>query len=161
MARAKSTKTIEAISFNVGPHTENFNAVQSDASGGKRKFDFAPTIGAGLLIPWRPWDLGLLFLPELNWVLPQFSGESRIVKNIFMLRSDLGYDVLPWLRLRAGTSLMWLNQHGRGGSTELENGNTTSTFYYPEENRSSLNNTVDLGAEALYEDFSFRFQTYT
>ncbi|HXH31045.1 MAG TPA: hypothetical protein VNJ01_09555 [Bacteriovoracaceae bacterium] len=149
---------IDSVYFNLGTHTEYFNAVQEDASGNTRKFDFAPTIGVGLSVPWVHQ---LIFLPELNWVLPQKPGGSRIIKNIFMMRADLGYNLLSYLRVRAGTSLMWLNQHGQGGSTNINNGSSTSTFYYPEENRSSLNNTFDLGLEAFYQRYSARLQTYT
>jgi hypothetical protein len=148
----------EWIALNLGTHTEFFNEVQSDTSGGQRKFDFAPTIGVGSGLP-----LGyssLRFLPEINWVLPRHAGSSRIIKNNLMFRADFGHDPLDWLRLRMGTSLMWLNQHGRGGSAQISNGNSTSTFYYPDENQSSLNNTFDLGVEVLTGRWSFRLQSY-
>lgn len=152
-------KKFESILFNLGTHTEFYNNVQNNTSGGKRKFDMSAfTIGSGLSMPlknnWR-------FLPELNWVLPRKAGDSQIMKNLFMFRADFGYDPLDWLRLRVGTSIMWANQHGSGGKAEINNGNSTSTFYYPEENRSSLNNTFDLGVEAMYEDWAIRLQTYT
>lgn len=152
-------KQIESIIFNLGTHTEFYDNIQNDTSGGTRKFDMkAPTIGAGLIMPigsdWR-------FVPELNWVLPRSAGDSQIIKNLFMFRADFGYDPLDWLRLRVGTSIMWANQQGRGGKEEINNGTSTSTFYYPEENRSSLNNTFDLGIETMYEDFAVRLQTYT
>lgn len=85
-----------------------------------------------------------------------------MVRNLFMLRGDFGYDLFDWLRVRAGTSLMWLNMHGKGGKTQLSNGTGKSTFYNPDENRSALNNTFDLGAEAFFtKDWSARVQTYT
>ncbi|MCM2349794.1 MAG: hypothetical protein NDI69_07220 [Bacteriovoracaceae bacterium] len=147
----------ETILFNLGTHTEFYNKIQDDSSGGTRKFDFAPTLGAGIKLPLIDhWH----FLPEFNWVLPQNAGSDRIIKNTFMLRADFGYDLMDWFRLRAGTSLIWLNQHGRGGSAEINNGNSTSTFYYPDENRSSLNNTLDFGAEVLMQDWALRLQTY-
>lgn len=145
------------IVFNLGAHTEFYDKVQSDSSGGTRKFDTAPTIGGGIVLPLNSnWN----FLPEINWVLPQEAGSSEIIKNIFMLRADFGYNLLDWLRMRMGTSLIWLNQHGKGGSVQMNNGNDTSTFYYPDENRSSLNNTLDFGAEAIWQDWSLRLQTY-
>lgn len=155
----ESPKRIEALYFNIGTHTEFFNSVQTDSSGGVRKFDFkTPTVGLGASIPFGKHDLR--FLPEVNWVLPKTSGDSRIIKNLIMLRGDIGLDPWEWLRLRLGTSLMWLNQHGRGGKAEMDNGNSTSTFYYPNENRSSLNNTLDLGAELRHNAWALRLQTY-
>ena len=150
--------TMESIFVNGGFHTEFMNNVQTNSSGTLRKIEFAPTLGMGVSYPisanWR-------FLHEVNWVLPKTSDDAHIIKNLFMLRADFGYNLLDWLRLRVGTSLMWLNQHGRGGRAKLNNGNDTSTFYYPNENRSSLNNTLDLGAEILLDHWSVRLQTYT
>ncbi len=150
---------VESILFNLGTHTEFFNSVQSDGKGGLRKFEFAPTLGAGLSIPlnsqvWR-------FLPEFNWVLPQKAETTKIIKNLFMFRADFGYDPLDWLRLRAGTSIMLRNIHGRGGSVQGNNGNEVSTFYYPDENRSAFNNTFDLGLEFKPDEkWAIRLQTY-
>ncbi len=156
---AASAPPFESISFNLGSHTEFYNAVQIDQNGNKRKFQFRPTLGAGVALP---LDYGFRFLPEFNWVLPFTENTtSKIIKNLFMFRADFGYDPLDWLRLRVGTSLMLLNQHGQGGSATIDNGNSTSTFYYPDENRSSLNNTFDLGTQFMYRDWSLRLQTYT
>lgn len=143
--------------LNLGTHTEFYNSVQNDASGGQRKFDIAPTIGIGGSIP---LSNSFYFIPEFNWVLPQMLEGSKIMINTFMLRGDLAVDPMDWLRLRLGTSLMWQNQQGRGGTANMNNGNGTSTFYYPDENRSSLNNTLDLGAETIFDQFSIRLQTY-
>jgi hypothetical protein len=155
---AGASSPIKEIYFNLGTHTEFFNAVQKDDSGGLRKFDLAPTIGAGLGLP---IDETFIFLPEFNWVLPQMMENSNIMINTFMLRGDIGYDALDWLRLRLGTSLMWQNQQGKGGKTQLNNGEARSTFYYPDENRSSLNNTLDVGVETIFDEYAIRLQTYT
>jgi hypothetical protein len=157
---APALGAVKDIYFNLGTHTEFYNAVQKDDSGGLRKFDFAPTVGVGLNIPlWKSTEWSAL--PEFNWVLPEFLEHSNIIVNTFMYRFDLGYSPLDWLRLRLGTGIMHMNQHGRGGKTSEKNGNDYSTFYYPNTNSSSLNNTLDLGAELLYEQWAFRLQTYT
>ena len=155
-----SEKVVKDIYFNLGNHTEFFNGIQSDDKGSLRKFDFAPTIGVGLNIPlWNSdsWSA----LPEFNWVIPQLIEDSNIMINTFMYRFDLGWLAQEWLRLRLGTGIMHQNQQGKGGKTSERNGNSTSTFYYPDSNRSSLNNTLDVGAEFLYEQWALRLQTYT
>ena len=152
-----SSGKVKEIYFSLGTHTEFYNAIQKDDSGGLRKFDIAPTLGVGMGFP--IWDQ-LRFLPEVNWVLPQMIESSKIMVNTFMLRGDLGYDPLSWLRLRLGSSLIWQNQQGRGGTAQMNNGNATSTFYYPDENRSSLNNTLDVGVETILDQYSLRLQTY-
>lgn len=150
---------MDAWSFQFGTHTEFFNNVQTDGSGSQRKFAFAPTVGLGMKFSFsQDWKL----LPEINWVLPIDATDSNMIKNLFMIRGDLGYELTEWLRLRVGTSLMWLNMHGKGGKTQVSNGTGKSTFYNPDENRSALNNTFDLGVEGFFsKDWSARLQTYT
>jgi hypothetical protein len=158
LAQETTSSSTKTLTFNLGTHTEFYNKVQTDSDGTLRKFEFAPTVGVGMEIPvYEEFS----FLPEFNWVLPRTTGDSRIIKNVFMLRGDMGYRPVDWFRLRVGTSIIWLNQHGRGGSTKVNNGNSSSTFYYPDENRSSVNNTLDIGAEFLYDKWAFRLQTYT
>jgi hypothetical protein len=150
--------TSRSLYLNLGNHTEFYNAVQNNDSGGLRKLDFAPTVGLGLVLPaFESWNM----LPEINWVLPKTYEDSHIIVHTLMYRFDMGWDVLDWLRWRAGTSIMHLNQQGRGGSTKENNGNGTSNFYYPSENRSSLNNTLDFGLEGLFDQYGVRLQTYT
>lgn len=145
--------------FNVGNHTDFYNGVQNNDSGDLRKITFAPVVGVGVTIPSY---YGFNFFPEFNWVLPKLIEDSNIIVNTLMFRFDAAYDIVEGLRLRVGTSIMHQNQHGRGGNSTQRNGNSTSTFFYPDENRSSFNNTLDLGAEAvLARQFGLRFQTYT
>jgi len=152
-----SDKSADHFIFKAGTYTEFYNQVQIDTTGRLKEFDRAPTIGFGLEMPVKNH---FYFLPEIDWVLPRKSAE-RVVKNIFFFRADLGINPMEWFRIRAGTSVVWLNQQGGGGKETLNNGNTTSTFYYPIENRSSFNNTLDLGAELLLKKISLQFQTYT
>jgi hypothetical protein len=155
---AQQSNSTNAFYFNLGSHTEFYNNIQTDTSGGVRKINFAPTLGFGMLFP---LSSGYKFLPEINWVLPLKSESPKVIKNLFMFRADIGYEPVEWFRLRLGTSIMWLNQHGQGGKAVMNNGNDYSTFYYPDENRSSLNNTLDVGAEAfLSKAWSTRLQTY-
>lgn len=157
---SSSQKTVKDIYMNLGNHSEFYNAVQTDGSGSLRKFDVAPTLGVGLIIPLGESQIWSA-IPEFNWVLPQMLEDSNIMVNTFMYRFDMGYLAQEWLRLRIGTGLMHMNQQGKGGKTKERNGNGESTFYYPDSNRSSLNNTLDLGAEFLVNQWAFRLQTYT
>jgi hypothetical protein len=154
---SESTASVQHYVFKAGTYTEFYNQVQIDTAGRLKEFDRAPTLGFGLEMPVKSY---LSFIPEIDWVLPRKSAE-RVVKNIFFFRADLGFAPMEWFRIRTGTSLVWLNQQGGGGKEVLNNGNSTSTFYYPIENRSSFNNTLDLGAELLLKKVSLRFQTYT
>jgi hypothetical protein len=112
------------ITLNLGSHTEFFGAVQDDSSGSLRKWELAPTVGIGTRL--NIFSPEFTFLPEFNWVLPRSAGSSKIIKNLFMFRADVGYNPVDWFRLRLGTSLMLANQHGQGGTTTMNNGNSTS-----------------------------------
>lgn len=154
---ARPVESRNTLGLNIGSHTEFFNGVQNDAKGSFRKFDFAPTVG---FIYSMPLSDKLTFLPEINWVLPQMIEDSNIMINTFMFRADWGYSLIEWMRLRLGTSIMWQNQQGKGGKTTMNNGNGETTFYFPTENRSSYNNTLDIGAEVLLDQFAIRLQSY-
>lgn len=157
-AQIKGPDKIDGWQLHAGSHTQNYNAIQTNGSGEIRKFEFNPVIGGGLNIPLSDnWK----FLPEISWVLPKFNEDSKIIKNIFFFRADFAYTLTEWAWLRLGTSVSVLNQHGRGGKAQLNNGNDTTEFYYPDENHSSVNNTLDLGLEFLYDNWSVRLQTYT
>ena len=157
-AQIKGPSSIDGWLMHLGSHTEYYKEIQSDASGKLRTFEFNPVIGAGFNIPLADnWK----FLPEMSWVLPKFNDDSRIIKNIFLFRADFAYTILDWMWFRFGSSVTVLNQHGRGGKAIRSNGNETAEFYYPDQNRSSINNTLDLGLEFLYESWSLRLQTYT
>lgn len=147
----------EKFYFNLGNHFEFYNAVQNDSKGGLRTWDFAPVIGVGRKFP-IGGDFNLY--PEFNWVLPQSAEDTHIITNTLMYRLDLGYSFSENFNLRFGTSIMQLNQHGRGGESTQRNGTSTSTFYYPDENRSSINNTLDFGGEILIEQFAIRPQVF-
>lgn len=157
-AWADSWSNVRAWYFNLGNHTEFYNAVQNDTKGGMRKFDFfVPTVGVGMEMPLTE---DFIFLPEINWVPWRTYAESNIVENLFMFRADIGYDLIEWLRFRFGTGIMWANQQGKGGKTKMNNGSGQTDFYYPDENRSSINNTLDIGLETKFDQFAFRLQTY-
>lgn len=153
---ADDSTRFKNIGLHLGGLTEFYNAIQVDNRGQKNKFDFAPFFGAST-------DIGLtdswVMVPEFNWVLPQAIGDG-VTKNLFMLRLDGAWRGGDWWRLRVGTSLMINNIRGEGGTKTVSNGGSTSTFYLPSESKTAVNNTLDFGAEALYDSFAFRFQTY-
>ena len=154
----KPRRFFQNIYFNVGNHTQFVGGVQNDDSGGLRQVAFAPVVGAGLTVPSY---YGFNLYPEFNWVLPKLIEDSNIIVNTLQFRFDVGYDVFRYLRLKVGTSIMHQNQHGRGGNSTQRNGNATSTFFYPDENRSSFNNTLDVGFELTFtQNWSIRHQVY-
>lgn len=153
-----STQKITKLGFTFGSLTEFYNAIQIDDAGKKNKFEFHPLLAFSTVVELNnKWSV----IPEFVWVLPQHLEDNRITKNIFMIRADAGHLLREWLRLRAGMSLAINTIHGSGGTQDLGNGNSNSSaFYVPNETRSAINNTVDLGTEFLMDKYAFRFQTY-
>jgi len=92
--------SIDNLQLNFGTHTQFYNAVQINNSGGKQRFEFSPTIGVG-----TSYQLphGFQFLPEVNWVLPVNQSTGNVIKNTLMLRADFGYFVTDWFRIRSGS----------------------------------------------------------
>lgn len=144
------------IGFHLGGLTEFYNAIQVDTHGQKNKFDFDPLIGASTDVTINEsWAL----VPEIDWVLPRDAGDG-VTKNLFMLRLDGAWKGGDWWRLRIGTSLMINNIKGKGGTKTVNNGGGTSDFYIPPDSKTSVNNTLDLGGELMYEQVAVRLQSY-
>lgn len=150
------TQRFKNFGIHLGSFTEFYDAIQVDDQGGTNTFEMNPFLGMSLDIELTPdW----IWAPEFNWVLPRDAGEG-VSKNLFMIRNDAVWKGGDWWRLRVGTSFMVNNIRGDGGSRRMNNGSGTSEFYVPAESRTSINNTLDLGAEAILDSFGFRFQTY-
>jgi hypothetical protein len=152
------SRQFKNLGFSAGTLTEFVGFVQNDTKGTRDRFAWNPYVGFSLDIE-LPASFRLI--PEMNWVLPRESGNSGIKKNLFMFRMDGAYPILDELRLRFGTSLMVQNIRGPGGTQNVSNGSGTSSFYVPSESQTSLNNTLDFGADFfITKAFSVRFQSF-
>ncbi len=149
-------KSPETIGFNFGTWLENYAQVQDDTNGGVNDhFELTPYFGINAVYS-LPYQLE--FVHETGYVIQRTSEE--ISKNLFFFKFDLAYRATEWVRLRAGTSFMMLMISADGGEDTLRNGSGTETYYIPEERRTSYNQTLDFGAEFLYEKISFKLQNY-
>ncbi len=153
---ANFSRKFKNLGFHAGTLTEFYDAVQVDDEGKKEKFAFNPMLGFStdfeLITDWH-------LIPEINWVLPR-EAEEGVTQHLIMLRADIGWRLSDWWRLRMGSSIMVNHIRGEGGSRQVRNGNGYSKFYVPAESRTSLNNTLDIGAEGLWDDFGLRLQAY-
>ena len=55
---------------------------------------------------------------------------------------------------------MVLMTSGEGGEDTLDNGDSTETYYIPEERKTAYNQTLDLALEALVDKMSYKLQGY-
>lgn len=149
-------KKFETASFQAGTWLENLGQVRANRSDDTNGFGITPFISAS-----SAYNISSQhqIIPEVGYVIQQSS--HKVTKNLFFFRADYAYSVYEWLKLRAGSSLMILRQSGSGGEDTLNNGNTTETYFIPEEGRNTYNQTLDLGVEFIQKEISTRMQVYT
>lgn len=150
------SRRFKNLGFHAGTLTEFYDAVQIDDNGKKEKFAFNPMLGFSTDVEIVP---DIHFIPEIHWVLPR-EAEEGITQNLFMFRADVAWRPSDWWRWRLGSSLMVNNIRGEGGSRQVRNGNGYSKFYVPADSSTSINNTLDLAVEGLWDAFGLRLQTY-
>lgn len=151
---ALSFERVETLNFQFGTWLENYDQVRASASDETNGFELIPYISTSLNIR-LPHDLSLI--PELGWVIQRT--EEEVSKNIFFLRSDIAYDVNDWIKLKLGTSFVITSISGNGGEETLNNGNSTETYYIPEERSNAYNQTFDLGVEFFKKEHGLNLQS--
>ena len=149
-------KKFETASFQAGTWLENLGQVRANRDDDTNGFGITPFIGASSAYNINSQHQ---IIPELGYVIQQSS--HKVTKNLFFFRTDYAYSAYEWLKLRAGSSFMILRQSGSGGEDTLNNGNTTETYFIPEEGRNTYNQTLDLGVEFVQKEISTRLQLYT
>lgn len=148
------------LSLSAGNWYDYVGGVQTDKNGSTKQLydlEFTPYIAISadyqLSSKWA-------IIPEIGYVIRREAGESKITKDLYFIRSDVAYLLSDNWRLRAGVSAMFLSIASSGGEETLKNGNSTETYYRPEERSTSINATFDLGAEYKVGNMSGRFHTY-
>lgn len=156
-AKEFSTKNFKNIYANFGTWQEFYKQVQSSRDGDLNSFEFRPYLSAGV-------DYELTsehaIISEVGYVIRENLGDSTVTKDQFFLRFDYAHRALEWLRLRAGTSFMWVTYSGDGSEQTLPNGNSTEVYFAPSERSNVFNQTLDLGLEFIKDRYSFRVQSY-
>lgn len=148
------------ISLTVGNWYEFVGDVQVNDNGESNSlldFQLTPFIAISADHEFQP---GWALIPEIGYVIRRQAGDESIVKDQFFVRLDVAWTVWERLRLRLGTSTMLATMSGDGGEESLPNGDSTQTFYRPDQRSTAVNQTLDLGAEYLWKNMSARFQSY-
>ena len=131
-----------------GSVTHNFKSAQTGTSGTSTKsFEFAPTFLIGGTLPF-PLLSNTYFTPGFGFV-KYANGKDGSTKSEIILKYQLNYAYSSWLALRYGFSNYITHIGGSGGSTSLNNGTSTKTFYLPSKTVSSYTASIDLGPEFI------------
>lgn len=143
------------VDIQLGTWLERFSQLQSTRNGEKNGFELTPFISAGFVYNMSPkWK----FRPEALYVIRQSS--DQIDKDIFSFQLDFTYSFTKEWSFILGSSLLVQNISSDGGEEKINNGNTTETFYLPNERRTSYIQTLDLGFEWREKNYGAKFQSY-
>jgi len=154
-AKSFSTKNFKNLYLNFGTWQEYYMQAQASQNGELNSFEFTPYFSFGM-----DYELTSkhLLLSEVGYVIRQ--NLDAVTKDHFFWRFDYAYQALQWLRLRAGTSFMWVTYNGDGSEKSFPNGNSTEVYYAPNERKNTFNQTLDFGVELMKDQFSLRLGSY-
>lgn len=156
-AKIFDQKNIKNIYANIGSWQEYYMQVQKTRGGELNGFEFTPFISAGFDYQLKP---NQYLIPEVGYIIRRTLSNGNVTKDHLFARLDYAYSLKKWLRLRAGTSLMWITMAGNGSEKTLPNGSGTETYYAPSERKNILNQTLDFGVEIIKEKISARLHSY-
>ncbi len=138
--------------------THQFKNAQSDIDGKSTKsFEFAPSILVGGSMA-MPFFSTIFFTPALGYVIYK-EGKDGYKKNEIILQYHFTRPLVPNWALRFGLSNYITSIQGKGGSTQLNNGSGTSTFYTPSTKKKSYTASLDFAGEFIFaQKYSLRPQ---
>lgn len=151
-----SSKNFGNIQLHIGNWLEYPGQIRNSRQGSTNGFEFSPYIASSL-----EYNLPNSFqiIPELGHIIQRTN--DKITKNQFFIRADLAYAIFDYLKFRLGSSFMILNLSSDGSEIELNNENTTQTYFRPNESHTIFNQTLDFGIEYLVKQHSLKLQSYT
>ncbi len=133
-------------------------STQKDADGSRRTFSFEPYIFINGVLR-APYNH--IFLPELGYVFHTSEKYDDYKKSTMFLLLDLGYMLRPNLVLRYGVGIFKTSISSDGGAVTLANGSGTSTYYRPNESKTTYNTTWNLGIEKSWtRNYATKFELY-
>ncbi len=146
LAVALLSARAHAFSVGLGTLVPNFLSAQVDKEGGRRVFQFTPTLLVGGHL--QLWGENF-FTPRLGYAT-YLGEEDKTSKTDILLNYHMGYRFVDHFMLHYGFSTFITKLKGEGGTTTLSNGGGTATFYIPEESKTSYTSSIDVGGELLF-----------
>lgn len=139
----------------MGNSTHNFLSAQSDKKGSKKSFDLGPTVLLGFTVPFL--TSGTFLSPGIGYA--KYFTKDKTSKSDIIIQYHLNQYLFSNIYLRYGFSNYITSIGGDGGTTTLNNGSSTSTFYIPSETKKSYTASFDIGSEYLIDNtWTFRMQ---
>jgi hypothetical protein len=129
-----------------GSTTRNYATAQKDDSGKSEKFKFNPTLLLGTTLPFFFADF--YFVPGIGYAI--YSSEDNTSRKEIILQYHIHQSINSFFLLKYGLSNTIVKIGGKGGTVQLNNGNSTSTFYTPSESKTSYIASLDFGGELIF-----------
>lgn len=138
-----------------GNLTHNFLSAQNDEKGGKTVFEAGPVFFIGSSFPFIFSNLSLS--PAVGYA--KFFTKDQTNRSEIILQYHLSQNLFSSFKLRYGLSNYITKIGGKGGNLELNNGNSTATFYVPSESKTTFTASLDLGTELIFSSqYTLRLQ---
>lgn len=131
----------------IGTTTQNFLTAQDDTKGGTVYLDVAPTLFAGLNLPFV--FAGSNLIPAIGYA--HFFTDDNTTKSDLILQLHANQELLTSFYFHYGFSTYMEKIGGDGSNVQLNNGNGTSTFYAPNESITTYTSSLDVGGEYIYD----------
>ncbi len=137
----------------LGTTTQNFLTAQDNIKGGTVYFDVAPTIFAGLNLPFI--FAGSNLLPAIGYA--HFFTDDNTTKSDLILQLHANQELLTSFYFHYGFSSYMEKIGGDGSDVRLNNGNGYSTFYAPKNSMTTYTSSLDFGGEYIYDaNYTFK-----
>ena len=134
------------FSVGLGNLTQYIKRVQEDEAGDLNSFDsnLFLTTTAKLDLPWKKFG----FYPQFGFLFPEKGRDPLIKKWHYYIIGDLGFNIHKF-QIRAGVGLYMTRISGSGGTQDLPNGSSTTSFFMPAKSTTSRNLIANIGAHFL------------
>ncbi len=138
-----------------GTFVPYFAKAQTNTSGSTKTFELNPYIGIGKQINMTGNNY---FMPELGYSYYLNNPKNMRRESIF-LHYNFSRVFSQQFIARYGLTSNWYRIVGLGGSENLKNGTSSTTFPSPDETRTSYYTTLNFGGEAFVSSkkYSLRF----
>ncbi|EQC50299.1 MetA-pathway of phenol degradation domain protein [Bacteriovorax sp. BSW11_IV] len=141
----------------VGTFVPHAFKAQVSTEGGREFFAINPYVALNAIVPIRGDHF---FNPEIGYVFHTENDDETSAHTLFV-SYNFTYKLNHLFILRYGLTTFAFMNGGDGEEVTLRNGNSTATFYSPDETRTSYVSSLDLGGEYFFKPrYSVRFQTY-
>lgn len=133
---------------------------QKDEKGTSNSFDIKPYIS---VLERYPLSKTFFLRPEFGYVFsssPNQKGNDKQSISYMFLLGNISYAVFSQTYLNFGVGTFWTKMNSQKGSKSFGNGNSNSTYYYPDGNITSVNGTLNFGLEQGSGKFSLSAMTY-